>query len=389
MKFLPQFNIHGRIVLLRLNLNVPVRNGKIVDDFRIKAVLPTIEHVKDQAEKIVICAHLGRPQGREKGFSLKPVASYLKKLYKKRLLFLSDCVGAEVKAAVESAPKGSIILLENLRFHEGERANNQAFGRQLADLGHVFINDAFGDSYEAYASVIWPARVLPSAGGLRLKEELEALDRIRTSREHPLVLVVGGVKISEKMATLRKLGQRADTILLGGGVANTLLAASGVNIRKSLFQKTELLMAKELISRFGHKLVLPVDACAAKFNKKNIIEKRSARLCRVTDLAEGEAILDIGPDTLHRFKLVCDQAKLVFWTGPLGYIEWKQTAKGSMELLRLLAEHPNTTVIGGGETTSLVSSMRLHDKMDFVSTGGGAALKYLSGEDLPGLKELR
>lgn len=387
MKTLAQLNIGGRTALLRLNLNVPLHKSKIIDDFRLQAVLPTIDAVADQADRTVIMAHLGRPQGIDPKYSLAPIAKYLKKIYKRRFLFLDDCLGEAVKQAIAQAPRGSIILLENVRFHAGERTNDQHFGRQLAALGDVFINDAFGDSYEAYASVIWPAKLLPSAAGLRLTKEMEALNKVKNSSERPFVLVVGGVKIAEKMGTLKRLGEKADQILVGGGVANTLLAAQGVNVQKSLIQIAELPMAKELLARYSAKLMLPVDAAVVSM-KNGAMEKRSLRLARVRELREGEAILDIGPDSLAMYQKTCDQAKVVFWAGPLGYSEWDQTARSSQTLLTMLSEHPNYTVIGGGETASIVSGLSLLEKMDFVSTGGGAALKYLSGESLPGLEVL-
>lgn len=388
MKRLEDLNISGQTVLLRLNLNVPLKDGKIVDDFRLRVVLPTIDYVKERARKTVICAHLGRPEGRDMAFSLQPVADALVKRYGHLFSFLNDCVGTDVKHTIETAPDGSIILLENVRFHSGERANDDLFGAQLASLADVFVNDAFGDSYESYASVVWPAKLLPSAAGMRLQRELQALEKLKDRPDHPFVLLVGGVKIAEKMGTLRKLGEKADTILVGGGIANTLLLAKGMDMQDSLVQEKEVAMAKELLQQFAGKLVVPVDARVAKRGPTGKIDEKSLRETAVDSLAVGEAAYDIGPKTLEIYKKACDAAKDVFWAGPLGYIEWDQTAASSKALLRMLSEHPNYSVIGGGETASLVSAMGVAEKMDFVSTGGGAALKYLSGEPLPGLQAL-
>lgn len=388
MRFLPDIDINGKTVLLRLNLNVPVKDGKILDDFRIKAVLPTIRYVQERAAKTVISAHFGRPAGRDPKFSLAPVASYLKNVFGTSFSFLSDSIGEDVKQVIASAKSGSVILLENVRFHKGERANDDAFGKALARLADVFVNDAFGDSYEAYASVTIPPQYIPGVGGLRLREEMNALEQLRDKPKHPFVVVVGGVKIGEKMGTIRKLSAMADHILVGGGVGNTLLSAAGVQVRSSLVQEDEIDLAMQLIKDLGDKLVLPIDVKVAQKLPDGKINKRSLRFSAIESIQTGEAIYDIGPKTVEQYKQLALAASDVFWAGPLGYIEWDQTAEGSLELLKALAASANYCVIGGGETALLAANAGLIEKMDFVSTGGGAALKYLSGEPLPGLVAL-
>lgn len=388
MQFLPEIDINGKTVLLRLNLNVPLAEGRIVDDFRLQAVLPTIRYVSERAAKTVLCGHLGRPKGRDQHFSLAPIASYLRKLYPDRISFLADSIGDDVKRAVASARPGSVLLLENVRFHKGERENDEAFGKALAQLADVFVNDAFGDSYEAYASVAIPPKYIPAVAGLRVKEEMAALDRLRLEPKHPFVVLVGGVKIAEKMGTIQKLASLVDKVFVGGGVGNTLLSAAGHNVRESLVQEEELPMAEDLLRSLGDKLVLPEDARVAQRLPDGSINRRSLRFSRVGDIQPGEAIYDIGPKTTARYRQEALAAADVFWAGPLGYIEWDMTAEGSLDILKALAGAPNYTVIGGGETASLAASAGLVAKMDFVATGGSAALKYLSGEPLPGLQAL-
>ncbi|MBI4121727.1 MAG: phosphoglycerate kinase [Parcubacteria group bacterium] len=389
MNLLQDLDLSGKTVLLRLNLNVPLADGKIVDDFRIKAVLPTIEYVKARAKKTIIAAHLGRPDGRDPKFSLKPVADYLRQAFGDRVSLLADCIGEDVKQAIDHAPDGSILLLENLRYHKGERAGEEGFGKALAQLADIYINDAFGDSYESYASVIWPPKFIPSALGLRFQKEIETLDRLKNAPQHPFVVLIGGVKITEKMGAIRQLAEKADHILVGGGIANTLLAASGIDVKESLMQEDEIPLAQELMASLGDKLVLPSDVRAASKRSDGSIDKASLRFSQAGDLRAGEAIYDIGPITTEVYKDWCGQAKDVFWAGPMGYIEWDLTAAGSTDLAQHLAKGASYAVIGGGETAELLASIGLTEKMAFVSTGGGAALNYLSGQILPGLAVLK
>jgi phosphoglycerate kinase len=388
MKFLQDLDLSGKVVLLRLNLNVPIRDGIIQDDFRVKSVLSTIQYVKERAKKTVITAHLGRPQGRDVSLSLKPVAEYLKKSFGEQVVFLNDSLGEDVQQGIVAAKDGSVIVLENVRFHKGERENDEGVGKAIARLADIFVNDAFGDSYEPYASVTRPPAFIPSAAGLRLQQELQALDRLKNNPQHPFLVLVGGVKIREKMGTIKLLGAKADHVLVGGGIANTLLAAAGIDVKESLIQEDEIPLAQELKKQLGDKLVIPVDVRVATKLSNGDIDKKSLRFSKVNELKPGECIFDIGPETVKLYADYCRKASDVFWAGPMGYIEWDMTAIGSMELAKLLAVLPNYCVVGGGETASLVASAGLIDKMDFVSTGGGAALKYLSGEALPGLVAL-
>jgi phosphoglycerate kinase len=262
-------------------------------------------------------------------------------------------------------------------------------GKALAKLADVYVNDAFGDSYEPYASVVWPPEFIPAVGGLRLQKEMEALDRLKSSPKHPFIVLIGGVKIAEKMGTIKRLSEKADHVLVGGGIGNTMLAASGVDVHESLVQEEEMKLAEELIASLRGKLVLPTDVRVASKLSDGSIDKKSLRFTKVSEIRPGEAIFDIGPETVLTYSGFCRDAADVFWAGPFGYIEWDLTATGSIELAKLLADLPNYCVVGGGETASLLTPLGLIEKMDFVSTGGGAALKFLSGEPLPGLVALK
>lgn len=389
MKYIDTLDLTGKTVLLRLNLNVPIENGKIKDDFRIKAVLPTIEYCRDHARKTVILAHLGRPGGkRDKKYSLKPVADYLEDRFKEGSSFLNDCLGDDVKTAIDVMADGAVILLENLRFHKEEMANDETFGKALAALGDVYVNDAFGDSAKENASVVWPPLILPSGAGFRFKYELENLKRIKDNAERPLVVIIGGAKISEKMGAITNLGKHADKILLGGAIANTVLAAQGIDIKSSYYKKEELDLAKDLLKQFADKIVLPTDAVVSKVAGSDYVVK-SLRVIGVDELEDKEAILDIGPESLEHFMDICKGAKTIFWAGPLGYIEASATAQSSIKLAQFLASLDNYAAIGGGETVEVLNMAEVADEMDFVSTGGGASLRYLSGESLPGLMAIK
>ncbi len=377
----------GKIALLRLNLNVPLKDGMIVDDFRIKTILQTVAYAAGRAKKTVIIAHLGRPQRRDPQCSLMPVARRMQELLGQEVRFLSDCVGREVEHHIEDAPDGTIFLLENLRFHEGERKNDKDFGCQLARLGHVFVNDAFADSYESYASVIWPPKLMPAAAGFRLQQELGHLNSLRDEPEQPFVILVGGAKIKEKMGALRVLGEKADTLLMGGAIANTLFAAQGYKIGASLVQPEELDLAKQLMEEFSGKIILPSDVAVAEKKEGEIVIK-TLKHFQMRHLEEQEAILDIGPASVAAYKGIVQKAKTIFWAGPMGYIEEEQTRQGSYALIETLSVHSGMVLIGGGETGALIADLGMLDEFDFISTGGSAALKFLSGESLPGIEAL-
>ena len=386
MQLLQKFNIEDKKVLLRLNLNVPIKNGMVKDDFRIRTVMETIEYCRDKAKKTIVIAHLGRPKGKDSSLSLEPVAKYIENLLGSTVIFLYDCIGTEIKHQIDLAPNGSVLLCENLRFHPEELKNDEKFGKELASLAEVYVNDAFGDSAKETASVIWPAKVLPAAAGFRLQEELKNLKKLKDNPEQPFLVIIGGAKIKEKMGVIKSLGKKAEKILIGGGVANTMLKAKGYDIKTSLVQDDEIDLALELLKKFQKKLVLPTDVMVAQ-KTDDKFSKASVRNVPVGGLAENEAILDIGIQTYAFFQELLSASKTIFWSGPLGYIEWKPSAKSSIQLAQLLAGFANDTYLGGGETASVLKLAKVREEeIDFISTGGGASLKYLSGEGLPGIK---
>lgn len=388
MKSLEQLDLKNKKVLLRLNLNVPIKDGEIIDDFRIQTVLPTIEYCKDHAKQTIIIAHLGRPLGRDEQFSLKPVFHYLEKVLQTPIVFVNDCIGDQVSDAIENAGEGSIVLLENLRFHDAEVTNDEGFGKALSDFADVYINDAFGDSAKATASIMQPPKLLPSGAGYRLQKEVEVLTELRDNPTPPMVIVIGGAKIKEKMGVIKELGEKADVILVGGGVANTLLLAQGTDVQKSLVHDEELDSAKLILEQYSDKIVLPIDAGVAVSTGQDY-DFTTFKYKPVGVLENNEAILDIGVQSFALFEEILSRAQTVFWAGPIGYIENPASAKHSIQLAQLLAGYAIDTYMGGGETASVLEMAELkRDEIDFISTGGGASLKFLSGEDLPGLQAL-
>jgi phosphoglycerate kinase len=389
MEFLPKFDIDNKVVLCRLNLNVPIENGEIKDDFRIRAVMPTIEECKARAKKTIIMAHLGRPEGMHVAeLSLKPIAEHIQKLLGSKVLFVDDCIGGDVRDQIKYAADRAVIFLENVRFHPEEEQNDETFGQELARNGEVFINDAFGDSAKEHASVIWPAKLLPSAGGFRLQAELDNLGNVKDNPKQPFIVIIGGAKIKEKLGVIESLGGKADKILVGGGVANTFFKAQGFDVKESLVQDEELDIAKSVLEKFDNKIFLPVDVGVAKKLEEGF-DPKSYRYTPVHNLEEGEAILDIGIQAFDAFEDILSTAQTIFWAGPLGLIEWEPSARNSVQMAHLLAGFVNYSLAGGGETAELLKKAEVEDQIDFVSTGGGAALKYLSGKELPGIAILQ
>lgn len=389
MKSITDLNLKNKTVLLRLNLNVPIKDGKILDDFRIQAILPTLEYCFTNAKRTMIIAHLGRPTKRDQQHSLQPIADHLHALTNYPIVFVDDCVGKPVEEALANAPHNSILLLENLRFHKGELENDEDFGRALCEYADVYINDAFGDSAKETASITWPAQLLPHGIGFQFHEELKHLRHIAYEPRIPFVVVIGGAKIKEKLGVIEKLGQRADKILLGGGVANTFLKAQGIDTKDSLIQEDEVNLAHDIIDHYYHKIIFPLDVVVAK-KENGSYDESTIRDIPIEDLEEHDAILDLGIQTFEHFQDVISRASTVFWSGPLGYIEWEPTAQSSIKMARMIAGYAMDTFIGGGETASVLDLAGVDEhEIDFVSTGGSASLQFLSGVDLPGLKFLR
>lgn len=380
-------DVGGKRVLVRVDFNVPLVDGHVTDDTRIRAALPTIRYLLEQDAILVLCTHLGRPKGEVvDALRVDPVALRLSELLERPVTKLDDCVGAEVEAAVEAAEPGDVLLLENTRFHPGEKENDPEFAARLAGLADLYVNDAFGSAHRAHASTEGVARYLPSASGFLMEKELAFLSGALASPRHPFVAILGGAKISDKIGVIENLLARVDTLLIGGGMANTFLKAEGYDVADSLVEDGSLDMARILVERAGAKLVLPVDVTVAdRFDAEAF-----SQVVTVAEVPPRWRILDVGPRTLELFSERLHGARTVVWNGPIGVFEFPKFALGTEAVARMLAALPDaTTIIGGGDSAAAVMRTGLADKMSHISTGGGASLEFLEGKTLPGVAALQ
>ncbi|RJP48957.1 MAG: phosphoglycerate kinase [Anaerolineaceae bacterium] len=384
-KTVKNIDLKGKRVLMRVDFNVPMAEGKVTDDKRIKASLPTIQYVLDQGASVILMSHLGRPKGGPAPeFSLKAAAEVLAGHLKRPVQMANDCVGPEVEKLAKALKPGDVLMLENTRFHAGEEKNDLELAKQMAALGEVYVNDAFGSAHRAHSSTEGVARFLPAVSGFLMEQELEYLGRAALNPEHPYIGILGGAKISDKIAVVENLLGKCDKLIIGGGMANTFLAAQGLNMQDSLVETASLELAKSILAKAGGKLVLPVDAVIAdKFDAE-----ANSQVVDVDKIPAGWRMLDVGPKTLELYKAALSGAKLVVWNGPVGVFEFPKFAEGTFALARLLAESDATTVIGGGDSASAVKKAGVAKQMTHVSTGGGASLEFLEGKELPGVAAL-
>lgn len=384
-KTVKDINVTGKRVLVRVDFNVPLAEGKVADDTRLRAALPTIQYLLDQGAKVILMSHLGRPKGKVvEELRMDPVAERLSELLGRPVRKLDDCVGDAVKAAVAEMRPGDVILLENTRFHPEERKNDPDFAKKLAELADVFVNDAFGTAHRAHASTVGVAQYLPAVAGLLMEKELNFLGKALESPERPFVALLGGAKISDKIGVIENLLTRVDALLIGGGMANTFLKAQGYEVGQSLVEDESLGVAKELLERAGEKLALPVDAVVAD----RFAADAASKAVSVDEVPPDWRILDIGPRTVELFKEKLAEARTVVWNGPLGVFEFPKFAAGTEAIARFLADLEATTIIGGGDVVAAVRRAGVADRITHVSTGGGAALEFLEGKELPGVAAL-
>ena len=382
--------ISGKRVLVRVDFNVPLdeETGEITDDGRIRATLPTIKYLIERGARVILMSHLGRPKGKVvDNLRLSVVARRLSRLLGQHVGTTSDCVGPEVEKSIANLKGGDVLLLENLRFHPDEEAGNASLAQALANLGDVFVNDAFGAAHRAHASIVGVTSYLPAVAGFLMEKEIKNLGGILENPAHPFAALLGGAKVSDKVSVLENIIEKVDSLLIGGGMAATFLKAKSLEVGLSLVEADRLDNAAGLIekvTRRGARLLLPVDVIVAD---ETNIETR-VETVSVANIPQDKKIVDIGPQTLKNFREELQKCKTVFWNGPMGIYEIPRFAQGTQEMARLLADLNATTILGGGSTAEIVSDMGLADKMTFVSTGGGASLEFLGGDTLPGVAAL-
>jgi len=389
-KTIRDVGVQGKRVLVRVDFNVPLKEGDVADDTRIEAALPTIRHLLDGGAAVILMSHLGRPKGeRVDELKMDPVAERLSELLDQPVKKLDDCVGDEVEEALEGMEPGDVVVLENTRFHPEEKANDPDFAARLAALADLYVNDAFGAAHRAHASTEGAAQAMREKGGaavagLLVEKELESLGKAVENPDHPFVAILGGAKVSGKIAVIQSLLERCDRILIGGGMANTFFKAMDFEMGDSLVEDDALDTAKSLLDQAGGKLVLPVDVVIAEAFDNDA----KTQVVAPNEVPSGWQVLDIGPKTVATFESALKGAKTVTWNGPLGVFEMPTFAAGTFDVARLLAEIDGTTIVGGGESAAAVQQAGLAEQMDHVSTGGGASLQFLEGKTLPGVAAL-
>ena len=379
--------LKGKRVFIRVDFNVPVKESGVVDDLRIRAALPTIQYAIDQGAVVVLASHLGRPKGKPKPeFSLAPVSEHLSSLLSRKVMFVGDCIGDEVERVVDASQSGDVILLENLRFHPEEEANDPVFAQKLAALASVYINDAFGTAHRAHASTEGMARyVEAAAAGFLMEKELRYLGDALENPERPFIAILGGAKISDKIKVIENLLGKVDRLLIGGAMMFTFLKSRGKNIGKSLCEEDRLDLARNLMEGTGKSvIILPIDAVVSP----DMENEAAAHTVVSEEIPNGEMGLDIGPQTCSLYSDIIRSARTIVWNGPMGVFEKEAFASGTMAVAKAVADSEAISVIGGGDSAAAVAKAGVADRITHISTGGGASLEFLAGLELPGVAAL-
>ncbi len=382
-------DLKGQRVLVRVDFNVPMdKEKKITDDTRIKASLPTIKYLSDKGAKVILVSHLGRPSGVTEDLRLNPIAKRLEELLKKKVLKLDDSVGEEVEQAISKMNNGDVVLLENIRFYKEEEANDEQFARKLAELADIYVNDAFGTAHRAHASTAGVAQFLPAYAGFLIQKELDIMGKALTDPKRPFVAIIGGAKISTKIAVLKNLLNKVDTLIIGGGMVYTFLKAKGLEIGKSLVEDKSIDQANIFMAQAEAgkaKVIFAKDVVVAS----EMSDKAVTKVVKVDQIPPDMMGVDAGPETIKIIKDEIKKAGTVVWNGPVGVFEIPKFAKGTNEIAKAMADSKAVTIIGGGDSAAAVEAAGVADKITHISTGGGASLEFLEGKELPGIAVLQ
>ena len=384
-KTVQDIDVSGKKVLVRVDFNVPIKDGEVGDDTRIQAALPTINYLLERDASVILCSHLGRPKGEVKPeFSLRPVAAYLGKFLDQPVSFADDCIGSHAEEAASQLKPGEVLLLENTRFHPGEKKNDPEMAKQLAGLADIYVNDAFGSAHRAHASTEGVAQYLPSVAGFLMEKEIRYLGQAIADPARPFLAILGGAKISDKIGVIKNLLGKADQVLIGGGMANTFFKAEGYPLGDSLVEDESLEVARDLVKSAENQLRLPVDVVIGD----DFSNEAQMKVMSMGPIPDGWRILDIGPETVANFGKLISDAGTVAWNGPMGVFEFPNFAVGTNGVAAAVAESQATTIIGGGDSVAAVKQAGLAGNVTHISTGGGASLEMLEGKTLPGLAAL-
>ncbi|AKP45928.1 MULTISPECIES: phosphoglycerate kinase [Bacillus] len=388
-KTIKDVDVKGKRVFCRVDFNVPMKDGNVTDDTRIRAALPTIQYLSENGAKVILASHLGRPKGQVvEEMRLTPVAKRLSELLHKDVRKTNESYGDEVKAEIAKMEDGDILLLENVRFHPGEEKNDPELAKAFAELADIYVNDAFGAAHRAHASTEGIAKYLPAVAGFLMEKELEALGNALSNPDRPFTAIIGGAKVKDKIGVIDNLLDKVDNLIIGGGLAYTFVKAKGYEVGKSLLEEDKIELAKDFMKKAEEKGVnfyMPIDVVVAD----DFSETANTKVVSIEEIPSDWEALDIGPETSKKYREVVLNSKLVIWNGPMGVFEMDKFAEGTKAVAQALADAENTfTIIGGGDSAAAVEKFHLADKMDHVSTGGGASLEFMEGKQLPGVVAL-